>query len=57
MKLIQKPLVRHQGDPNPEPFEIAVRSVVNGDPVRNTEALANPEALRYFRDIEELTVE
>jgi len=28
--------------------EIAVREVVNGRPVKNTEALANPEALRYF---------
>jgi len=37
--------------------EIAVRSVVHGEDVRNTEALANPEALRYFRNLEELTVE
>jgi acetoacetyl-CoA synthetase len=35
--------------------EIAVRSVVHGEEVRNTEALANPEALEYFRDIEALT--
>jgi acetoacetyl-CoA synthetase len=28
--------------------EIAVREMVNGRPVRNSEALANPEALRYF---------
>jgi acetoacetyl-CoA synthetase len=34
--------------------EIAVRSVVHGDAVRNTSALANPEALDHFRDIEEL---
>ena len=34
--------------------ELAVRNVVHGDPVKNTEALANPEALAYFRDIEEL---
>jgi len=30
--------------------ELAVRSVVHGEPVRNAEALANPEALEYFRD-------
>ncbi|MDX1509372.1 MAG: AMP-binding protein, partial [Woeseiaceae bacterium] len=34
--------------------EIAVRSVVHGEPVRNTEALANPAALEHFRDIGEL---
>ena len=37
--------------------EIAVRSVVHGEEVRNTGALANPEALNYFRDIEELGAE
>ncbi|WP_038035819.1 acetoacetate--CoA ligase [Thermopetrobacter sp. TC1] len=30
--------------------EIAVRDVVHGRPVKNVEALANPEALEYFRD-------
>jgi acetoacetyl-CoA synthetase len=34
--------------------ELAVRSVVHGEPVRNTEALANPETLEQFRDLEEL---
>ncbi len=34
--------------------ELAVRSVVHGETVRNTEALANPEALEHFRDIDEL---
>jgi len=34
--------------------EIAVRDAVHGRPVRNTEALANPEALEYFRDRPEL---
>ena len=29
--------------------EIAVRDVVNGRPVKNTEALANPQALESFR--------
>ena len=35
--------------------ELAVRSVVHGEPVRNTEALVNPEALEFFRDRPELT--
>jgi acetoacetyl-CoA synthetase len=34
--------------------EIAVRSVIHGEAVRNTAALANPEALDCFRDIDEL---
>jgi acetoacetyl-CoA synthetase len=34
--------------------ELAVRNIVHGDPVKNIDALANPEALDYFRDIEEL---
>lgn len=34
--------------------ELAVRNVVHGRPVKNTDALANPEALRYFRDLPEL---
>lgn len=34
--------------------ELAVRSIVHGEDVRNTEALANPEALRYFKDVAEL---
>jgi acetoacetyl-CoA synthetase len=34
--------------------ELAVRSVVHGESVGNTEALANPEALENFRDIAEL---
>jgi acetoacetyl-CoA synthetase len=35
--------------------ELAVRSVVHGESVKNTEALANPEALENFRDIAELS--
>jgi acetoacetyl-CoA synthetase len=31
--------------------ELAVRDVVHGRPVKNTEALANPEALELYRDI------
>ena len=34
--------------------ELAVRSIVHGEPVRNVEALANPEALDHFRDRDEL---
>jgi acetoacetyl-CoA synthetase len=34
--------------------EIAVRDVVHGRRVANTEALANPEVLTHFRDLEEL---
>ena len=34
--------------------ELAVRDVVHGKQVKNTEALANPEALQQFRDREEL---
>lgn len=35
--------------------ELAVRDVVHGRPVKNKEALANPEALDLFRDIPELS--
>jgi len=31
-----------------------VRDVIHGKPVKNTEALANPEALDYFRNLEQL---
>ncbi len=34
--------------------ELAVRNVVHGEPVKNVEALANPEALEYFRARPEL---
>lgn len=34
--------------------ELAVRDVVHGRPVVNTEALANPEALAHFRSLREL---
>lgn len=34
--------------------EIAVRDVVHGRPVKNTEALANPEALAFYKDVAEL---
>ncbi|MGV8918107.1 MAG: acetoacetate--CoA ligase [Pseudomonas sp.] len=35
--------------------ELAVRNVVHGQPVKNTDALANPEALTQYRDREELS--
>ena len=34
--------------------ELAVRDVVHGRPVKNTEALANPEALALYEDLAEL---
>lgn len=34
--------------------ELAVRNVVHGEAVKNVEALANPEALEYFRNRQEL---
>jgi acetoacetyl-CoA synthetase len=35
--------------------ELAVREMVHGRPVKNIEALANPEALEHFRNRDELT--
>ncbi|HSS29000.1 MAG TPA: acetoacetate--CoA ligase [Usitatibacter sp.] len=35
--------------------ELAVRAVVHGQPVKNQEALANPEALEHFRNRRELS--
>lgn len=37
--------------------ELAVRSVVHGEIVKNTDALANPQVLDYFRDLPELAAE
>jgi len=34
--------------------ELAVRDVVHGRPVKNKEALANPEALSLYEDLAEL---
>ena len=36
--------------------ELAVRDIIHNKPVANTEALANPEALNYFKDRKELQV-
>ena len=40
---------------NNKVVELAVKSVVHGMEVGNTDALANPEALELFRDLKELT--
>jgi acetoacetyl-CoA synthetase len=34
--------------------ELAVRNVIHGRPVKNVDALANPEALELYRDLPEL---
>ncbi|MFW6067729.1 MAG: acetoacetate--CoA ligase [Myxococcota bacterium] len=34
--------------------ELAVREVIHGRPIKNAEALANPDALEHFKDREEL---
>jgi acetoacetyl-CoA synthetase len=34
--------------------ELAVRDVIHGRPVLNTDAMANPQALDLFRDLDEL---
>ena len=34
--------------------ELAVTEIVHGRPVKNREALANPEALELYRDLAEL---
>ena len=36
--------------------ELAVRDVIHGRPVKNTDAMANPQALELFRDLPELRV-
>lgn len=42
---------------NGKKVELAVRNVIHNEPVTNREALANPEALNYFKDIPELQQE
>jgi acetoacetyl-CoA synthetase len=34
--------------------ELAVREVIHGRPVKNVDALANPESLELYRDLHEL---
>jgi acetoacetyl-CoA synthetase len=51
-KIIQVPDIPRTK--NGKVVELAVKSVVHGMPVGNTDALANPEALELFRDLREL---
>ncbi|MGH8115259.1 MAG: AMP-binding enzyme, partial [Rhodanobacteraceae bacterium] len=37
--------------------ELAVRNVIEGRPVKNTDALANPQALEHYKNLPELQVE
>ncbi len=39
---------------NMKKVELAVRNVIHGEPVRNREALANPEVLDSYRELTEL---
>jgi acetoacetyl-CoA synthetase len=41
---------------NLKKVELAVRNVIHGEPVKNRDALANPEALELYRDLPELAV-
>jgi len=34
-----------------------VRSVIHGQPVRNVDALANPQALEHFKNLPELAAD
>ena len=36
--------------------ELAVKNIIEGRPVKNTDALANPEALEQYRDLQELKI-
>jgi acetoacetyl-CoA synthetase len=39
---------------NMKKVELAVKNVIHGEPVKNRDALANPEALELYRDLPEL---
>ena len=39
---------------NMKKMELAVRNVIHGEPVRNLEALANPDVLELYKDLPEL---
>ncbi|MDX2454689.1 acetoacetate--CoA ligase [Desulfosarcina sp.] len=41
---------------NMKKVELAVRHVIHGRPVKNTDALKNPDVLDFYRDLEALTV-
>ena len=34
--------------------ELAVRQIINGEKIDNKEAIANPEALNYFKNLSQL---
>ncbi len=51
-RVIQVPEIPHTI--NGKKVEIAVTRIIHGEEVKNREALANPEALDYFGDLEEL---
>ena len=51
-KIIQVPDIPRTK--NGKVVELAVKAVVHGMPVGNTDALANPEALELFRNLPEL---
>ena len=36
--------------------ELAVRNLIHGEEIKNRDALANPESLEYFKDLEELKI-
>jgi len=52
-KIVQVPDIPHTR--SGKIVELAVRNVVHGQPVKNLEALANPEALAHYKDRAELT--
>ena len=35
--------------------ELAVKNTIEGNKIKNKEALANPEALKYFKNLKELS--
>ncbi|MGE5380141.1 MAG: acetoacetate--CoA ligase [Methylocystaceae bacterium] len=41
---------------NGKKVELAVRNILHGDPVVNSEALTNPESLEYYRELPELQI-
>ena len=39
---------------NGKKVELAVKNAIEGEPVKNLSALANPEVLEYYKNLEEL---
>jgi acetoacetyl-CoA synthetase len=50
------PCERHSRTISGKITELAVRDVIHGRPVKNVDALANPQALELFRDLPDLRV-